>query len=65
MRGNLPRPATQIDEYLFDIALSLRELVAAVNVVDDTTTVEPGPVDDNLLAPVPLREPAQRKARKQ
>lgn len=61
MRANLPRPATQIDEYLFDIALSLRELVAAVGVVE---VVEPGPVDESLLAPVPLREPGQRKARK-
>lgn len=63
MRANLPRPATQIDEYLFDIAMSLRELVAAVD--GATTTVEPEPVDEGLLAPVPLREPAQRKARKQ
>lgn len=64
----LPTPATQVDEYLFDIAISLRSLVAAVARwranVDELEVATLQAAEERLLAPISLREPDQRKQHK-
>lgn len=62
----LPAPATQVDEYLFDIATSLRQLnaVLAQLTVEISAAAAPtaaSPVADDL---VELREPEPKAVRK-
>ena len=64
----LPAPATQVDEYLFDIATSLRQLTVVlaqltveVSAAAPTARSASGSVADDL---VELREPEPKAVRK-
>ena len=60
----LPAPATQVDEYLFDIAMSLRQINGALAQLVAVDAELPGDATIDDLTPIPLREPGQRKRRK-
>lgn len=64
----LPAPATQVDEYLYDIAMSLRQfnavlaqLTVEVSAAAPAASGAAGPAADEL---VDLREPESKAARK-
>lgn len=69
MRAALPAPATQVDMYLHDIALSLRQLNDALAQMGPPATAGAGGDDGAMVAEddllTPLREQAPPKRRKQ
>lgn len=58
VRRALPQPATQADEYLHDIAASLRQLV---DMLAQTVTEAPAADDGDVVA---LREPEPPKTKR-
>lgn len=62
---NLPRPATQTDEYLYDIAMSLRQLnLSLAQLVTLLPMPSPGPIGEPDLDLVQLREPEAPKRKR-
>lgn len=53
----LPRPATVTDVYLHDIAASLRQINLSLAQLVTLSTPQVGPLGDEDLDPVQLREP--------
>jgi len=59
---NLPHPATSADEYLYDIAMSLRKMTKALGALT-ATAITAGPETDEVSLREPTKTPATRDAK--